>query len=215
MNSAVLIGDVKGFFLGHKRKIIFFGDSITELGLHPGGYIALIKKRLLKERPSDVIVGTGIGGNKVTDLLERVDRDVILRKPDITVIYIGINDVWHSVTPGLQGTPKSIYESGLKELIAKIRSTGSRVILCTPSVIGEKWGGGNQLDTQLEEYSEISRRVAQETRSGLCDLRKAFIEYLQIHNPANNESGILTTDSVHMNDEGNRLIAHELLKALD
>jgi lysophospholipase L1-like esterase len=201
--------------LNDTRTIIFFGDSITELGMHPNGYVTLIKKRLLKERPSDVIIGAGIGGNKVTDLLERVERDVILHKPHITVIYIGINDVWHSVTPGLHGTPKSMYESGLKDLIAKIRSAGSRVILCTPSVIGEKWDGSNQLDPQLEEYSEISRRVAQETGSGLCDLRKAFIEYLQAHNPDNNESGILTADSVHMNDEGNRLIAREMVKALE
>jgi lysophospholipase L1-like esterase len=201
--------------LNDTRRIVFFGDSITELGRHPNGYITLIKKRLLIQRPSDVIVGAGIGGNKVTDLLERVDRDVISQKPDITFIYIGINDVWHSITPGLHGTPKSIYESGLKELIAKIRRAGSRVILCTPSVIGEKWDGSNQLDPQLEEYSEISRRVAQETGSGLCDLREAFIEYLQVYNPDINESGILTTDSVHMNDEGNRLIAREMSKALE
>jgi lysophospholipase L1-like esterase len=200
--------------LKSNHRIVFFGDSITELGVHPGGYIDLIKNLLRKKQPSIEIIGAGIGGNKVTDLQERVDRDVIPQTPDIVVIYIGINDVWHSVTPGLHGTPKTIYESGLKELIAKIRSAGSRVILCTPSVIGEKWNGSNQLDPQLEEYSEISRRVAQETGSGLCDLRKAFIEYLQVHNPDNNESGILTTDSAHMNDEGNRLIAREMVKAL-
>ncbi|HVN48209.1 MAG TPA: G-D-S-L family lipolytic protein, partial [Bacteroidota bacterium] len=61
----------------------------------------------------------------------------------------------------------------------------------------------------------ISRRVAQQTNIALCDLRKAFVEYLQTHNPKNASEGILTVDSVHLNDEGNRLVAHELLKVLD
>jgi isoamyl acetate esterase len=199
----------------HKRRIVFFGDSITELGVHPGGYITLINNRLSGKEPSIEIVGAGIGGNKVTDLEERVYRDVMMRAPDIVVILIGINDVWHSVTPGLHGTPKSLYESGLKNIITKIRNTGSRVILCTPTVIGEKSDGSNQLDPMLEEYAEISRHVAQETGADLCDLRKAFIEFLRSHNSRNVVSGILTTDSVHLNDEGNRLIASELVRILE
>ncbi len=74
-------------------RIIFFGDSITELGLQPEGYITLIKNQLMKKWPSVEIIGAGIGGNKVTDLQMRVDRDVIAKKPDIVFVYIGINDV--------------------------------------------------------------------------------------------------------------------------
>lgn len=169
----------------------------------------------MKKWPSVEIIGAGIGGNKVTDLQMRVDRDVIAKKPDIVFVYIGINNVWHTITPGLSGTPKDIYISGLKEVIAKIQHTGGRVILCTPSVIGEKWDGSNQLDMQLDEYSEICRSVAWEMGSTICDLRKAFVKYLKTNNPDNKEAGILTYDSVHMNDEGNRLIASEMLKVLE
>ena len=195
-------------------SIVFFGDSITELGVHPSGYIARIKENLLKKQPSLAIIGAGISGNKVPDLQARVDRDVIARKPDLVFIYIGINDVWHAVMPGRTGTPKNIYETGLKDVIGKIRRAGTRVILCTPSVVGERWDGKNPLDPQLDEYSDISRRVAEETASSLCDLRKAFLAYLKAHNSGNVESGILTTDGVHMNDNGNRLIADEMLKMI-
>ncbi|HVW37123.1 MAG TPA: hypothetical protein VHB99_07450, partial [Pirellulales bacterium] len=51
----------------------------------------------------------------------------------------GINDVWHSIYN--KGTPKDVYAAGLRRLIAKIEEAGARVLLCTPSVIGEKTDG--------------------------------------------------------------------------
>jgi isoamyl acetate esterase len=200
--------------LRNNSRIVFFGDSITELGVQPKGYVTVIRDELLKQYPSIQIVGAGVSGNKVPDLQSRLERDVIAKNPTIVFIYIGINDVWHTILPGLQGTPKDRYETGLKEIIGRIQRTGARVFLCTPTVIGEKKNGGNPLDVQLEEYAEISRRVAEETGSGLCDLRRAFAEYLKIHNPEDGEKGILTYDGVHMIDEGNRLIAREMLKRL-
>jgi lysophospholipase L1-like esterase len=202
------------FMLRNKDRIVFFGDSITLLGIKPNGYVTLIKDSLSKKFPSIEIIGAGIGGNKVPDLLARIDTDVIAKKPTIVVIYIGINDVWHFITPGQVGTSKDVYETGLKKIIDKIQKIGARVILCTPSVIGEKKDGTNQLDAQLDEYSGISRRVAQKTKIELCDLRTAFLNYLKIHNPNNAEQGILTADKAHLNDEGNRLVAKELLKTL-
>jgi len=78
------------------------------------------------------------------------------------------------------------------------------VIVCTPSVIGEKHDGSNKLDRKLDEYSEISRKVAKETKSQLCDLRKAFLEKLKTDNKDNKGQDILTGDGVHLNDAGNR-----------
>ena len=104
---------------------------------------------------------------------------------------------------------------GLKEIIASIQNTGARVILCTPSVIGEKTDGTNPQDPMLDEYSGISRRIAGETGSVLCDLHKAFNEYLKSNNPNNEEKGILTVDRVHLNDAGNRFVAEQILKILN
>ena len=210
-----LVSCSSGYFtLRNNDRIVFFGDSITLLGVKPNGYITLIKDSLSKMFPSIKIIGAGISGNKVPDLLARIDADVIVKNPTIVVIYIGINDVWHFITPGQVGTPKDVYEAGLEKIIVKIQQTGARVILCTPSVIGEKKDGTNQLDAQLNEYSGISRRVAQKTKTELCDLRNAFVSYLKMHNPDNAEQGILTADRAHLNDEGNRLVASEILRAL-
>lgn len=48
----------------------------------------------------------------------------------------------------------------------------------------------------------------------LCDIRKAFCEYLQKHNPENLDKGILTYDGVHMTAAGNQLIASSMAEAI-
>ena len=198
------------------NHIVFFGDSITELGDKPGGYVSLIRDSLSRaaDAPGVSVIGAGRSGDRVPDLLERLDRDVLNLHPRLVVIYIGINDVWHHTLPFRTGTSKEDYESGLRELIRRVDDTGARVMLCTPSVIGERPDGSNSLDSMLDEYAAISRRVAASVNVPLCDLRRSFIAYLKQNNPQTKEAGILTTDSVHLNDAGNRFVAGELLKAL-
>lgn len=112
------------------------------------------------------------------------------------------------------GTTKELFESDLKDIIAKLNTAGARVILCTPSVIGEKNDGSNERDAMLEEYSAVSRKVATDTGSQLCDLRKAFIDHLKANNPDNLPKGILTGDGVHLNPAGNAIVAAEMGKAI-
>lgn len=198
-------------------RIVFLGDSITQAGAGPKGYVTLIKQALA-EKHKDLgveVIGAGISGNKVPDLQRRLERDVLARMPTLVFIYIGINDVWHGEKDPARGTPRDRFEAGLKEIIGKITSSGARVVLCTPSVIGEKKGGGNKLDAQLDEYSDVNRKVARDTKVHLCDLRKAFLEYLRDHNPEDQEKGILTGDRVHLNERGNQFVAEVMLKCLD
>lgn len=166
-------------------RIVFLGDSITQGGGGPEGYITVIKKHL-EEKHKDLgidVVNAGISGNKVPDLQRRVEKDVIAKKPTIVFIYIGINDVWHGEKDPARGTPKDKFEAGLKEVIGKIKEGGAQVIVCTPTVIGEKKDGKNNLDAKLDEYSDVSRSVAKELKLPLCDLRKAFVEHLKANNP--------------------------------
>jgi lysophospholipase L1-like esterase len=194
------------------ERIVFFGDSITRAGTMPDGYITLIGDALEQKHKEGKVklINGGVSGDRVPDLQRRVQRDVIAQKPSTVFIYIGINDVWQTTFWG-GGTPKDEYESGLKELCKKITDTGAGVILCTPSVIGEKRDGSNRYDKMLDDYAAISRKVAKELHLPLCDLRKAFIEYLRANNPQNRDEGILTYDGVHLNDAGNRLVAGQML----
>lgn len=197
-------------------KIVFLGDSITAGGNGGKGYINVIRQHLAEKKPDLKVecIGAGVSGNKVPDLQRRVEQAVVARKPNIVFIYIGINDVWHGENNPKNGTDPEAFEAGLKEVIGKIEKGGGRVILCTPTVIGEKTGGGNKLDAKLDQYAAISRKIAADQKLTLCDLRKAFVDHLAKVNAKDAPSGVLTTDRVHLNEAGNRLVAETMLKTL-
>lgn len=198
-----------------KETIIFLGDSITWFGAGPEGYITFMSQAIETTHAGAGIelIGAGVRGNKVPDCLRRLEADVLQKSPTIVVIYIGINDVWH--WDSSHGTTKEAFDAGLRDMIAKIQAAGARVILCTPTVIGEKSDGTNRHDKMLDEYSDLSRTVAQETGAQLLDLRNAFLAYLKDHNPSNAEQGILTRDAVHLNRNGNLFLSTLMLDALN
>ena len=197
-----------------KERLIFLGDSITQAGAGENGYISIFRRAVESEMPDlDIeVIGAGISGNKVPDLQRRLQRDVLQKKPTMVVIYIGINDVWHSNNS--RGTSKKDFEAGLKDIIGKIKKGGAQVFVCTPSVIGEKTDGSNSLDGMLDEYSDISRKVARETDCPLIDLRKAFLDHLKTANPDNAERKVLTSDGVHLNPAGNQFVADQMRSGL-
>ena len=194
------------------EKIAFLGDSITQAGNNDGGFVDLIRKSLSKVRPDVQIIPAGISGHKVPDLLKRFEADVMDKQATLVFIYIGINDVWHSTSGA--GTPPEDFESGLRELIGRLQDAGITVVLTTPGIIGEKAHGSNGLDTMLDQFSAISRRVAREKGATLCDLSRAFRQHLRLFNPKNQEHSILTRDGVHLNPEGDRFLAIQAARAL-
>jgi lysophospholipase L1-like esterase len=198
-----------------KTRIIFFGDSITEAGIKTGGYIDRIKSDISKLGLFNKydLLGAGIGGNKVYDLYLRMEDDVLDKKPDIVVIYIGINDVWHKSSHGT-GTDKDKYEKFYAAIIKKLQAKKIRVAVCTPSVIGELKNNANPQDADLNAYSDVIRNLATTYNCTLIDLREAFLTYELKNNTSNAESGILTSDRVHLNDTGNQLVAAEMMQRL-
>ena len=206
-------------------KIVFLGDSITQQAEDfEDGFISLIRQNLVQDKFE--LVGKGIGGNKVSDLLTRYKLDVIDLNPDIVFIYIGINDVWHKYDFGT-GSDIDLYEKGLRTIISDIKSLGSKIVLCTPTVIGENTGDfvlGNQfkdvetmekMNGDLDTFSEVVRKLSNEYETELLDLRKIFMDYLAENNINNDAAGILTTDGVHLNERGNKLIADQMIKFIN
>ncbi|MEP7143048.1 MAG: GDSL-type esterase/lipase family protein [Ferruginibacter sp.] len=198
-----------------KIRIVFFGDSITQAGAQPNGYILKLDSIIKQSHLPDSIelAGAGIGGNKVYDLYLRMEDDVLKKNPDIVVIYVGINDVWHKASSGT-GTDADKFEKFYRAIIKRLQDKNIKVIVCTPSVIGERNDNSNQQDGDLNQYSNIIRGIAKDLSLPVCDLRKAFSVYLKSNNPANAEKGILTVDRVHLNGNGNLFVAGEMWKVI-
>lgn len=198
-----------------KLKVIFLGDSITQAGVSPNGYITKMDSLILQQGLSDKyqLMGAGISGNKVYDLYLRLESDVLDKNPDVVVIYVGVNDVWHKTTSGT-GTDADKFEKFYRAIIKKIQDKNSKVIVCTPALIGEKNDWSNQQDGDLNRYSNIIRNIAQTMNLPLVDLRKATTTYLLNNNPNNTAKGIITTDGVHLTPFGNIMVAQQIWDTL-
>ena len=209
------------------KKVVFLGDSITQNAVINSdkfkGFISLLGENVGQNTE---LIGKGIGGDKVSDLLTRYRDDVIKLNPDMVFIYIGINDVWHKYDYGT-GTDIDLYENGLRQIITDLKENGVEVILCTPTVIGENKGEFtlvNQfkdietmeiMNNDLDDYSDIIRKLSREFDTKLLDLRKIFMQYISENNPENKSKGVLTTDGVHLNNIGSKLIADEMIKFIN
>ncbi|MBK7215356.1 MAG: G-D-S-L family lipolytic protein [Bacteroidales bacterium] len=213
ISFAVVFFCLLSFTMDKPVRIIFFGDSITQMGVDPGGYIDRMNKSLQASgrAASYELIGAGIGGNKVYDLYLRLEDDVLAKSPDKVVIWVGVNDVWHKSSMGT-GTDADKFEKFYTAIIKKLQDRNIKVVLVTPAAIGEKSDYSNQQDGDLNRYSTIIRDLAKKYNCQLCDLRKIFHEYILLNNPDNLDRGILTTDGVHLNEKGNTLVAETFLK---
>ena len=203
------------FWAPAKKKVVFFGDSITQAGAQPGGYIRLMDSLVaLDKKSADCeLIGAGIGGDKIYDLYLRMEEDVLKKQPDIVVIYVGVNDVWHKSSSGT-GTDYNKFGRFYEAVVAKLQAAGIKVIICTPAVIGERTDHSNPQDGDLNFYSQWIRNFAAKKSIPLVDLRSLFMQYNLVNNPENKESGILTRDRVHLTPTGNNLVAKEMWKVI-
>lgn len=193
-----------------KQSIIFFGDSITEAGVQPEGYINLLRSKFEKEFPQIyTLTGAGIGGNKIYDLYLRLDEDILQQAPQWVVIYIGINDVWHKQLFGT-GTDLDKFQQFYQAIISKLKAAGIQPILCTPSLIGEMQKGTNCCDEDLQSFSAAIKALSLKNDCPLADMQESFRNYELKNNMDHKASGLLTTDGVHLTPSGNELAAETL-----
>jgi lysophospholipase L1-like esterase len=193
-------------------KIIFFGDSLTNLAGEEKpkehvkkGYVNIVREKLQeKHKDKNIEVDwVATGGHTVPDLINRVDKDVIAKKPTIVVIQIGCNDA--------RRIPKDKFKSSLEELIDRLQKAGIQVIQCSLTSVGEKHDGTNKDDPNLEAFAQVEREVAAAKKVPLNDLRKAFVGYWKKNNADNKPSGVLTYDGNHFNQNGMDFVAEQML----
>lgn len=190
-------------------RLIFFGDSLTALAIKDShvpegkGYIPLVRDAL-KDRGVEVDA-VATGGHKVTDLLKRVDADVLSKKPSVVVIQIGVNDAG-------AGVSAEAFKAQLIELIEKLQNGGAQVIQCTCTCRIEGYNPENVLDKKLDAFAEAARAIAREKKLPLVDLRQAFIDYWKKYNPDNQPKGFLTYDGNHWTEAGHQFVAQQMLK---
>lgn len=192
--------------LEYGQKIVFLGDSITQAD---PGYVSAIQSiigALLPDMKLDY-VNSGVGGNNVADMLERIGETVIAHDPDWITISVGVNDVWQ----GVNGIPIEIFREKYDELIGRLsKQTVSKLALFTTTVIGEELD--NEGNRRLMEYNDHIGKVAEKKKLLLVDMNEAFHAAIDDWRKIGTDLRF-TTDGVHTNPIGAYLMAHTLAKA--
>ena len=212
--------------LAGKRKIVIVGDSITEGGKYPGGYVWLLERYLSALYPNRKIkiVNAGISGNKATDMQARFQKDAINQKPDLVMINVGVNDVWHAFFnfPKNQffpqgnlptGVPLAEYRDKITQMVLAAKAAGIRVVLLSPTPIGEILDGPE--NRRLEEYIAAMREIALQNQCLFIDLNAPCREVIGTYQKhAGKTLNLLAADGVHPNPSGYRIIAFTILRGL-
>ncbi len=199
-------------------RIVTLGDSITK-GVRPGvtgseTFAALLESRARAAGYEAEVINVGIGGERTDQALTRFERDVISKSPGILTVMYGANDSY--VDPGQPGprlSPERFREN-LEKIVDLAQGAGIRVILMTEP----RWGAnpkpnglGEHPNLRLAEFMKVVREVAREKKVALVD---HFEEWTRREKDGL-DLATVTTDLLHPNPAGHRLLADTIWPVLE
>jgi len=190
------------------QSIAFLGDSITAGGNAPLGYLGMVISGLEANGVKATKIPAGISGHKSDQMLDRLQRDVIDKKPDWMTLSCGVNDVWH----GARGVKLEDYKTNITEIVARAKKAGIKVMILTSTMITEDAKAGNNV--KLAAYNAFLAELAKSEGCLLADLNADMQKAIAAAVEAGAKPGrILTRDGVHMNPFGNAMMATGILRA--
>lgn len=203
------------------KTILFQGDSITachrdlnnpaDLGQ---GYAGLVARALEKKYPGQfTFVNRGVSGDRITDLYQRRQADILDVKPDVISILVGVNDVWHEKTGGT-GVDVETYLDTYHDLLTELRQAlpNTKIMLMEPFV-----NEGSATEDDIEWF-EGEMAMRSEAVQMLCAKHDVFFLSLQFdlydleeQKPA----GHWTLDGIHPTLNFHQYMADKWVKAFE
>ncbi|HYF36999.1 MAG TPA: SGNH/GDSL hydrolase family protein [Prosthecobacter sp.] len=198
-----------------KKRLLILGDSISI------GYTPFVQKMLADEmtvlRPMRGQKPENCSGT--TSGVANIDRWLQIDGAKWDVIHFnwGLHDLKH-VKPGdpkgatseLESDPPQatveVYEKNLREIVAKLKATGAKLIFATTTPVPEGKMRVYRTDADAVRYNQAALRVMKENGIAINDLyafAKPKLAEIQIQ-PAN----------VHFTPQGSEALAAEVVKAV-
>jgi lysophospholipase L1-like esterase len=203
------------------ETVLFIGDSITDCGRraaerpYGNGYVSLFVEMVAADLPerSSRFINKGIGGNRVTDLQNRWEDDVIAFRPDWLSVKIGINDL-HSLLRGAEdGVPPDRFREVYDEILDRTREKApAKLVLIDPFYISRDTSGKSfrsEVLAAIPEYIQVVADMAEKYNARRVKTHDMFQRLLERH-PAD----AFCPEPVHPYRSGHLAIALELAKTL-
>lgn len=198
-------------------KILFQGDSVTDAGRDRsdphdmGNGYPRFASAMMQDSFSDKefeFVNLGISGNRTEHLVERLEADFIEIQPDIVSILIGVNDVWHHYSHGIETTDEQFEKNYRAVLDALKTRTSARILMIQPFLL-------ETVDPAKQAYTEELARKQAIVKQLADEYADAYLPLDEIlHTETEEEPAYYAADGVHPTPDGACYIGEAYLGAI-
>ena len=216
--------------------IAFFGDSVTQgffelVPRNDGAFDnvqdldAVYHTRLAKMFAAIFptvpinIINAGVAGTDAKFGLERIERDVLSKNPDLTVVCFGLNDC------GKEDAGKDEYIANLRAIFKKLRDSGSEIIFMTPNMMSSNVSptihpsfielaeklAKRQNEGVLDRYIDAARALCKEEDVPVCD---TYAKWKRMSELGVNTTELLSNKLNHPTREMHNLFAYSLVETI-
>lgn len=210
------------------KTILFMGNSITDCNRDRedimslgNGYAAFTAGSLAAKYPGEYsFINRGIAGNRVCDLVSRMNSDIIAHQPDYMSIQTGANDVSQDYMADKLRSERyeKLYSLLVEESLSELPEL--KIMIFTPFIVPhaqlektyEKIScfSVKSLCEAMSEYVEATERVAEKFDLPCVNLQKVFDEELK-----NAPAEYWSRDGYHPTAMGHGIIAREWQKMFE
>lgn len=198
-------------------KILFQGDSVTDAGRDRsdphdmGNGYPRFASAMMQDSFSDKefeFVNLGISGNRTEHLVERLEADFIEIQPDVVSIMIGVNDVWHHYSHGIETTDEQFEKNYRAVLDALKTRTSARILMIQPFLL-------ETVDPAKQAYTEELARKQAIVKQLADEYADAYLPLDEIlHTETEEEPAYYAADGVHPTPDGACYIGEAYLGAI-
>ena len=154
--AAMVAATAAPAFAAMPRTVLIVGDSLSaEYGLaRDSGWVALLQKRLKREKLDVQVVNASISGDTSSGGRSRLPALLAQHKPDVVVIELGGNDA-------LRGLPLTMTQSNLSAMTRAAKNAGAKALIAgmqVPPNYGRKY---------TDEFAALFATVARAERVAL------------------------------------------------
>ena len=207
----ILAANVNALQLEKQKRIVIYGDSITDNQLYPLLLESFLRTRYPKTH--NLFWDRGWGGDQAKNL-KRFKRDCLSLNPDCVMINLGMNDAGY--TPEI-GKRIEFFVENIEKMVklAKKSNPDIEIVLISP-VMYECQVQKNRYfyPYVLWRYSQRLAEVARELNVKYIDMNTLYTQSTGLLLRLFPDSTVFSRDGIHPNKIGQSIIAVNILCAL-
>ena len=193
------------------------GSSVEIESWEKKGYVSMLTKSIKVKFPEDKIHvdNFGEGGATSRDILKIIRNNTHQETTyDLIFFGCGINDIWRKYQGRTdEAVSSEEYENNIKLAISLLKKISHHICLVneTPVRIDDY----ENINNELQNYNEISKKIAIEDSLHYIDLFSEFQQYDYIKSKVHNDFNSLWSDGVHLSIVGDELIYQVIMKYIN